>query len=300
MSVPTGMNLPKLITQFHSEDACRDTLENLRWPDGVQCPRCEFNKVTRVKGRITFDCLNCSYQFSVLSGTVLQDTKLPLWKWFMASYLIVDSKKGISANQLKRMIGVSYKTAWYLTHRIRFAMAQLDQTPLSGVVEVDETYVGGKVRGKGRGYRGNKTMVLGAVSRSGEIRLRVEKRADRKTLHSFIKANVADDAQAIYTDEWPAYVGAGDANTPHESVNHRDDEWVRGQVHTQTVESAWSLFKRGVVGTYHQLSEKHLDAYLDEFEWRHNNRQNPYIFRETLRVLVTADPLTFESLTARE
>jgi len=113
----------------------------------------------------------------------------------------VDSKKGISANQLKRMIGVSYKTAWFLTHRIRHAMAQLDQTPLSGVVEVDETYVGGKVSGRGRGYRGNKTMVLGAVSRSGEIRLKVEKRADRKTLHSFIKEHVADDAEAIYSDE---------------------------------------------------------------------------------------------------
>lgn len=300
MSVPTGMNLPKLVTMFGSEDACRDALEDLRWPDGVRCPRCAAANVSRIKGRITFDCLACSYQFSVLSGTVLQDTKLPLWKWFMATYLVVDSKKGISANQLKRMVGVSYKTAWFLTHRIRHAMGVLNQEPLTGVVEVDETYVGGKVRGMGRGYKGNKTMVLGAVSRSGAIRLKVEKRPDRKTLHGFIKANVSDDAEAIYTDEWPAYRGIGDANTPHESVNHRDEEWVRGQVHTQTVESAWSLFKRGVVGTYHQLSEKHLDAYLDEFEWRHNNRQNPYIFRETLRVLVTADPLTFQVLTQAE
>jgi len=283
---------------FGSEDACREALEDLRWPDGVRCPRCNADNVTRIKGRITFDCLACSYQFSVLAGTVLQDTKLPLWKWFMATYLVVDSKKGISANQLKRMVGVSYKTAWFLTHRIRHAMGVLAQEPLTGVVEVDETYVGGRVRGMGRGYRGNKAMVLGAVSRSGAIRLKVEKRPDRKTLHSFIKANVSDDAEAIYTDEWPAYRGIGDATTPHESVNHRDEEWVRGQVHTQTVESAWSLFKRGVVGTYHQLSEKHLDAYLDEFEWRHNNRSNPYIFRETLRVLVTADPLTFEALTS--
>lgn len=293
------MNLPKLIDRFHSEDVCRAALEDMRWPDGVACPRCGSLTVSRVKGRSTFDCLGCTYQFSVLAGTVMQDTKLPLWKWFMAAYLVVDSKKGISANALKRHLGISYKSAWYLTHRIRHAMAMVELPPLTGVVEVDETYVGGKVSGRGRGYRGNKAMVLGAVARDGQIRLRVDKRADRKTLHAFIKANVSDDATAIYTDEWPAYRGIGDANTIHDSVNHRADEWVRGLVHTQTVESAWSLFKRGVVGTYHQLSEKHLDAYLGEFEWRHNHRENPLIFRETLKVLVTTNPLTFESLTSQ-
>lgn len=293
-----NIDLPTLIERFQSEDACREMLEGLRWQDGIMCPRCESENVTRIKGRTTFNCVECRYQFSVLAGTVMQDTKIPLWKWMLATYLVTEHKKGISSNHLKSMLGISYKSAWYLTHRIRWAMGHVEQEPLTGIVEVDETYVGGKKRGMGRGYRGNKAMVLGAVSRDGQIRLKVDKRADRKTLHAFIHSEVADDAEAIYTDEWPAYRGIGDADTVHESVNHRSEEWVRGQVHTNTAESAWSLFKRGVVGTYHQLSEKHLPAYLDEFEFRFNNRENPYIFRETVRTLVTADPLTFEGLTA--
>lgn len=294
----SDIDLPTLIERFRSEDDCRDALEDLRWPDGPRCPRCESDDVTRIKDRTTFNCVACRYQFSVLAGTVLQDTKLPLWKWYLATYLMTESKKGISANQLKRTLGVSYKTAWYLTHRIRWAMGQVEQAPLTGIVEVDETYIGGKARGKGRGYVGNKAMVLGAVSRDGQIRLKVDKRADRKTLHRFIASHVAEDADAIYTDQWPAYRGIGDEDRPHETVNHHAEEWVRGQVHTNTAESAWSLFKRGVVGTYHQLSEKHLPAYLDEFEFRFNNRENPYIFRATLQTLVTADPLTFDTLTA--
>ena len=294
------MDLPTLINRYHDEDACRADLEALRWPNGVTCPKCGTigGSIARVSTRNLWRCNGCTVQFSVLAGTVLQDTKLPLWKWFLATYLVVESTKGISSNELKRTLGVSYKTAWYLTHRIRSAMGQVEHAPLRGTVEVDETYVGGKKRGMGRGYRGNKTMVLGAVSRDGQIRLTVEKRADRATLHEFIRSEVAPDAEAIYTDEWPAYLGIGDANTRHESVNHRAEEWVRGDVHTNTAESAWSLFKRGVVGSYHQLSEKHLPAYLDEFEWRFNNRENPNLFRETLRVLVTADPLTYEKLTA--
>jgi len=295
------VDLPTLIERYHDDDACRDLLERLRWPNGVTCTRCGAtgDRIARISTRDLWRCNECTYQFSVRVGTILQDSKLPLWKWFLATYLIVEAKKGISANQLKRMLGVgSYRTAWFVSHRIRAAMGQVEHAPLTGVVEVDETYVGGKARGKGRGYRGNKTMVLGAVSRDGQIRLRVDKRADRRTLHGFIKAEVADNAEAIYTDEWPAYRGIGDADTPHETVNHRAEEWVRGQVHTNTAESAWSLFKRGVVGSYHQLSEKHLPAYLDEFEWRFNNRDNPHLFRDTLRVLVTADPMTYEALIA--
>ena len=294
------INLPTLIDRFHSEDSCREALESLRWPDGPHCPRCESENVTRIKDRPTFNCVECRYQFSVLAGTVLQDTKLSLWKWFLATYLMTEARKGISANQLKHTLGISYKASWYLTHRIRWAMGRVEQAPLTGIVEVDETYVGGKARGMGRGYTGNKTMVLGAVSRDGQIRLKVDQRNDRRTLHRFIRTHVADDAEAIYTSDWPAYRGIEDEDTRHETVNHRAEERVRGEVHTNTVESAWSLFKRGVVGTYHQLSEKHLPAYLDEFELRFNNRENPYIFRETLRALVTADPLTFEALTTPE
>lgn len=292
------MDMGKLIDRFRGEERCRDYLVELRWPEGVRCPRCESDKISRIHDRGQFDCDSCRYQFSVRVGTVLQDSKLPLWKWFMAAFLMVESKKGISSKQLERMLGVSYKTAWFLTHRIRAAMQFARVERLQGTVEVDETWVGGKVRGKGRGYRGNKSMVLGVVARGGEVRLRVDKRADAPTLRRFIREHVADDAEAIFTDDWAAYEGSGDDNTRHETVNHSEEEWVRGEVHTNTVESVWSLLKRSIIGSYHQLSAKHLDAYLDEMEWRFNNRENPYIFEDTLRAIVSSENLEYKDLTA--
>ena len=284
--------------QFHSDEKCRDFLETLRWPNGIACPRCGGTTISRIRDRAQFDCDSCRYQFSVKAGTILQDSKLPLAKWFLATFIMVESKKGVSSNQLKRMLGVSYKTAWFLTHRIRAAMQVVNERQLEGIVEVDETYVGGKTRGKGRGYRGNKTMVLVAVERDGEIRLKVEKRNDRKTLHGFILEHVADDTEAIYTDDWPAYRGIEDDDTRHETVNHSVEEWVRGQVHTNTAEGVNSLLKRSIIGSYHHLSAKHLPAYLDEIEWRFNNRKNPYLFRDTLRALVSAEEMTYADLIA--
>ena len=293
------INLVNLIDRFHSPEACRDFLEKLRWPDGIECPRCSGRVISRIHKRDQFDCDSCRYQFSVTAGTIFHDSKLPLWKWFLAAYIMSESKKGVSANQMKRMVGVSYKTAWYLCHRIRAAMTVTNPEPLTGTVEVDETYVGGKVRGKGRGYRDNKTMVVGAIQRGGNVRLKVEKHNDRRTLHGFIEAHIDDDAEAIYTDEWPAYQGISDENTRHETVNHKQEEWVRADVHTNTVEGVWSLFKRSIVGFYHQLSEKHMDAYLDEFEWRFNNRDNPYLFRDTLMKLVSAETLEYKELVSK-
>jgi transposase-like protein len=232
----------------------------------------------------------------VTAGTALHDTHLPLWKWLMATFLLCESKKGMSAKQLQRMLGVSYKTAWYLCHRIRHAMACGTEKQLRGTVEVDETYIGGKVEGRGRGYRGNKTMIVGAVERGGKIRLKVEKRNDRETLHRFIKDHVSDKAGAIYTDEWEAYKGCGDKDTKHDTVNHRADEWVRGDVHTQSIENVWSLFKRSIVGSYHRLSTKHMPAYLDEMEWRFNNRSNKYLFRDTVMALLKAEALPLRKL----
>jgi hypothetical protein len=231
-----------------------------------------------------------------MSGTIFHDSHLPLPKWFVAIYLMTESKKGISANQMKRTLGVSYKTAWYLCHRIRAAMKDAAAPLLSGIIEVDETYIGGKVRGKGHGYRGNKTMVVGAVARGGQVRVKVEKRNDRQTLHSFIRSVTADDAEAIHTDEWPAYLGIADANSRHETVNHSQEEWVRADVHTNTVESVWSLLKRSIVGSYHQLSAKHMSAYLDEMAFRFNNRHNQYLFRDTLMKLVGAESLPYQEL----
>jgi transposase-like protein len=291
------LDMMNLMERFHKEEECRKVLEELRWPNGVACPRCGSLEHAHDTVRGVYDCVSCGYQFSVLAGTIFHDTKLPLRKWFMAILLMVEAKKGISANQMKRTLGVSYKTAWYLCHRIRAAMAEVNPELLGGTVEVDETYVGGKVRGKGHGYRGNKATVVGVVQRKGEIRLQVASGADRATLHRIIHQHVRPDAPNIYTDEWAGYRGVGDADTVHETVNHNVEEWVRGDVHTQTVEGVWSLLKRSIVGSYHKVSVKHLDAYLDELEWRFNNRKNPYLFRDTLVKLLTAESLPYQKLT---
>ena len=295
MAKTQDMNLMKMSDMFHSDERCRTYLEALRWPDGIVCIRCESPKISRSYTRNQLICDACGYNFSVTAGTIFHDTKLPLPKWFMAVYLMGESRKGISANQMKRTLDVSYKTAWYLCHRIRSAMKP-DGELLSGVVEVDETWVGGRRSGMGRAYKGNKTMVLGALERGGPVRFKVDKRNDRKTLHGFIKTVVDDDAEAIHTDEWPAYRGIADANTRHETVNHHADEWVRGDVHTNGVEGVWSLFKRSVVGSYHQLSAKHLPSYLDEMAFRFNNRENPYIFRDTLLTLIRSEALPYQKL----
>src|SRR5439155_25157118 len=162
------MNLVKLIEQYGDEDRARACLERIRWPNGVHCPRCDSDKISRVTKRNQYDCDSCRYQFSVTAGTVFHDSHLPLWKWFLATYMMVESKKGISANQLKRTLAVSYKTAWYLCHRVRWAMHETLVEMLRGVVEADETYIGGKRKGRGHleGWR-NKPVVLGAVGRGG-------------------------------------------------------------------------------------------------------------------------------------
>jgi len=291
------MDLVKLVETFNDEDACRAHLEELRWPNGVACLSCGSLSIYRLPKRNLFECKDCKHQFSVTTGTMLHDSHLPLWKWFLATYLIVEAKKGISSRQLGRTLHVARKTEWYLSHRIREAMAQAlaNDAALSGEVEVDETYIGGVARGKGRGYVKNKTIVVGAKQRGGGIRLRVVDNNNRKTPHGFIR-DVASGADAIYTDEWPAYRGIADVDTRHETVNHRADEWVRGPVHTNSIEGTWSLFNRALVGSYHQLQRKHLDSYLNEMEWRQNNRENPAIFRETLRALVNADHMMYDTL----
>jgi transposase-like protein len=212
-------------------------------------------------------------------------------------YLMIESKKGISANQVKRTIGVSYKTAWYLCHRIRATMTDGTPNLLKGIVEVDETLVGGRRKNVGHSFRGNKVIVVGATERGGEARLQVIDGADRKTLHQFIRENTAPDTEAIYTDDWPAYNGIADRDTRHETVNHSAKEWVRGDVHTNSVEGIWSLLKRSIVGSYHKVSTKHLGAYLDELEWRFNNRNNEYLFRDTLLKLIKAENLPYQELT---
>jgi len=303
-----AMDLPQLVSKFSNEDACHAYLEDLRWPDGVACPgrkvdgvraACGSTKLARLTERRLFECMACGYQFSTRVGTVFEDSKLPLWKWFLAVFLMAESKKGISAKQIQRMLSVTYKTAWFLCHRIRSAMKEENATMLSGTVEVDETFVGGKHRGVGSGHHHpHLTPVVGVVERGGKVRLGVVKDRTRRTLHRFVKARVSPDAEAIHTDAWQAYRGVGDENTPHKTVNHHRGEWVNGNVHTNTIEGVWSLLDRSIVGAYHKVSKKHLPAYLQEVEFRFNNRSNPYLFRDTVLELVRGEQLEYKRLTA--
>jgi transposase-like protein len=316
-----AVNLVSLIERFGSEDKCRDYLEQLRWPNGVACPRCGDKSVSRVtarkggkskkadESRNVFDCNSCRYQFSVTAGTVFHDSHLPLWKWFLATYMMVESKKGMSANQLRRTLGVAYKTAWYLCHRIRSAMDVADPQLLTGVVEVDETYVGGKHKNRPRSQRvkghtgghADKTMVLGAVSRSGGVRFQVERRdASSVVLSAFVADHIDDENADVYTDGHTGYKKLSEHGFQHEVVDHSADEWVRADVHTNTVEGVWSLLKRSIVGSYHQLSAKHLESYLDEIAFKFNNRRNPYLFRDTIRAMLDAEVLTYAELIQKE
>ena len=294
------INLISLIEKFRDEETCREYLEKLRWSDGVACPRCGDMSVSEISTRDQFDCNGCRYRFSVTSGTIFDNTNLPLWKWFVTIYLICESKRSISANQIKRTIGVSYKTAWHLCHRIRSAMkgSVVGGPTLFGVVEVDETLIGGKRRGVGTGNRTGKTWVAGAVQRGGEVRIEVVPNIKEATLHAFIARNTRPDTEAIYTDELRSYLGIGDHDTRHETVRHSEEEWVVGDVHTNTVEGVWSLLKRSIVGAWHQVSAKHLDAYLSEVEFRFNNRDNPYIFETVMTRLLDRDALRYRQLVA--
>ncbi len=298
-----AMNLVRLIEQYGTDDECREYLKHLRWPDGPECVKCGSKSLSWISTRRQFDCNSCRARFSVTAGTVFHDSHLPLWKWFVATYLMVESKKGVSANQLRRELAVTYKTAWYLCHRIRSAMFDAHPELLDDTVEMDETYIGGRARSGSRkfvgaGGTGGKAMVLGALERGGDIRLRVEphRRASGPVLAEFTEDAVSGRVRAIYTDQHPGYSSAFVGDPKHESVDHSQDEWVRGDVSTQGIESAWSLLKRSIVGSYHQLSVKHLPAYLDEFTFKFNGRENPFLFRDTLIALCRADALPYKSL----
>jgi transposase-like protein len=308
------MDLMTLFEKFGNDERCRMYLEKLRWPDSVRCVRCDSEKISRIYKRNQFHCDSCKYQFSATAGTIFHDSHLPLMKWFAAIYLLSESKKGMSANQLKRTLKVAYKTAWYLCHRIREAVKEADCDLLGldgGIVECDETFIGGKAiymhrsrlekLAKGRDGYDNKTMVMGAIERGGKVRLSVgQKPATREILHAFIKSKLAEETALICTDEHKGYQGIADGDTLHATVDHKDKEWVRGIVHTNTLENVWTLFKRSIVGSYHQVSEKHLDRYLDEFEFRFNNRDNPFLFRDTLLRLLQTSNLEYKDLTSEK
>jgi transposase-like protein len=292
------MNLVELIKDFADESKCRAYIEKLRWPNGVECPRCESEKVYRIVKRDQLLCSSCEYQFSVTVDSIFHDTHLPLWKWFLATYLLTESRKGMSANQMKRMLNVSYKTAWYLCHRIRAAMLEVAPPKLGGTVEIDETYVAGKKR-RWRA-KGDVSVVIGIRQRNGDLRLIRAKDAKSATVREIINANIGGHVEVIMTDESQIYPYALDKmqKNLHKTINH-SKHYAHGDIHTNTVESAFSLLKRGIVGTWHKVSAKHLPAYLDEMCFRFNNRKNPSLFRDTLCKLISAPNLEYKNLTAK-
>lgn len=315
------MNLIDVSKHLATDEQCLAFLEKVRWPDGVRCPICGNDKIgnierkSRSKNKRTqlYVCLEptCRNQFSATSGTLFHDSHLPLHKWFLAIALIMDAKKGISAKQLERHLEVNYRTAWYLAHRIRKAMAEGNGGLLSGTLEVDETYVGGKQKGM-RGRRSenttsgsNKRVVVGLRERGGKVRMVHAPDASSATLGKIITENVSrDDVKMIVTDEFSAYptalIRAGIDRAKHQTIRHKDKIYVEGIIHTNTVENAFSLFKRGIIGSFHKVSIKHLNRYLSEFEFRFNNRDNQNLFRDAVKHLVITPAMSYRELTGEK
>lgn len=278
--------------RFQNEDAAREHLEALHWPNGPVCPHCESKDTKRLppqRGRKTkahpegalrkgvVQCNDCRKQFTVTVGTVLESSKIPLHKWLLATHLMCASKKGISAHQLHRMLGVTYKTAWFMAHRIREAMAPTDDTPMGGpggTVEVDETYIG---RDK------TKALSRTPIQHMNRVVSLVDRVTGRSTsvvfTESFGPANVSkllftriDRQSRLVTDEAKAYIAPGRHFAAHETVNHRIKEYARGDVTTNTVEGFFGIFKRGMRGIYQHCGQQHLHRYLAEFDFRYSNR----------------------------
>lgn len=268
---------------FHDEDAARRHLEAIRWPDGATCPYCgTVDQVKPLGGKSMgpgwYHCGACRQKFTVRVGTLYERSKIPLHKWVLATHLMCASKKGISAHQLHRMLGITYKSAWFMAHRIREAMRESEPGPIGGenkVVEADETYVGGKA--KNRAYRKTppkKNAVVSLVEREGKVRSQHIAKVDAKTLRPVLVTQI-DRASALMTDEAPLYRGIGREFASHGTVNHSADEYVRlgGFMHTNTAENYFSILKRGINGVYQHVSEAHLSRYVAEFDFRYNNRK---------------------------
>ena len=271
------------ISQF-TEDKARELLEKIRWAHGVACPHCgglEPYKLTPKPGSKrpvrngVYKCKECRKQFTVTVGTIFEGSHIKLNKWLMAIYLMCSSKKGMSAHQLHRLIGVTYKTAWFMSHRIRFAMTQSPlKEKLKGIVEADETYIGGKAKGiRGRGAK-NKTAVVSLVERNGRIESNPVDRVTSNNLKKLLREYV-DKTATIMTDEFRAYWGLKKEFKDHKVVSHGKGEYVRGECYTNTVEGYFSLLKRGIIGSYHHVSKQHLEKYIKEFDFRYNFRNFP-------------------------
>lgn len=285
------INLNELAKHFSDENSARELLEHLRWKNGVVCPHCESKGAYKIEAKADskkgarkglWKCKDCRKQFTVTVGTIFESSRISLNKWLLAIHLICSSKKGMSAHQLHRMLGITYKSAWFMAHRIRYAMAQDSMfSKLEGTVEADETYIGGKAKNMhkserekkidGRGTVG-KMPVVTLVERDGRVRSQYMESVTGDNLKAALLECVEQKA-CIMTDESPSYFGVNQHFAEHSTVNHKKGEYVRGKSHVNTCESVHALLKRGVIGTFHHVSKQHLHRYLSEFDFRFNARK---------------------------
>ncbi len=286
--VPPALTLDDIMARFSTDEQAREYLEAVRWPKGPVCPKCggtekiyplAANPESGIRPGL-YECDDCRRQFTVTVGTIFESSKVPLRKWLVAWYLACSSKKGISALQLKRQLWGerkgSYRTAWFILHRIRYALRDPNFALRLGrggkKVEADETWIGGRRRGMGRAYTGNKAAVFSAVERGGRVRSRVIENVTGETLEAALRARVENDA-ILYTDDHPGYTAVGRAFAGHQTVNHSAGEYVRGKVHTNSVEGYFANLKRGLDGIYHHVGRSYLPQYLAEFDFRYNTRK---------------------------
>jgi transposase-like protein len=303
------MNLNDIAKSYHDEDSARAFLEAQRWPNGVVCPHCgligeayklnpkaDSGKGTHVRPGV-WKCKSCRKQFTVKVGTIFEDSHIPIHKWLMAFHLLCASKKGMSAHQLHRMLGVTYKSAWFMAHRIRYAMAQLNLPMMTGTVEVDETYVGGKEFGR-QGSKKNKAPVVSLVERGGKVRSFHQEMVTGKTLKQVVRENVGREAH-IMTDDHPGYKGLGKEFRRHSTIRHKWKVYARKEgdvlISTNTIEGYFSILKRGINGVYHHVGKQHLHRYLSEFDFRYNSRD----MKDGERCLLAINKVTGKRLTYR-
>lgn len=276
MSQPENISLYQLFQQFPDEEAARQYFEQKRWKGTVSCGHCGSADVAECKGHrpMPYRCRDCRQHFSVRTGTVLAESRLPLQKWLMAIYMMTTARKGIPSTQMARELGITQKSAWFLAQRIRETWMASFNGDMGNTVEIDETYIGGKEKNKhankklhaGRGAVGKKA-VIGILERGGRVVAMPINSTDRETLHGVINAAV-QKGSTVYTDEHRSYLGLNGYN--HHAVCHSVGEYVREQAHTNGVESFWALLKRGYNGIYHHMSPRHLHRYINEFSFRHN------------------------------
>lgn len=272
---------------FHDEDAARAHLEEQRWPHGPECPHCDARRATKLEGKKhrkgVYQCNECREQFSVTVGTVFERSKVPLAKWVLATHLMAASKKGISAKQIERMLGVTYKTAWFMMHRIREAMGLGPEPaktagPIGGpkkIVEADETYVGGKAKNAKKGKPiPKKHTVVALIERDGEMRIKHVANVNGDRIKDTLRRNVSRKS-VLMTDDHSAYTMLGREFFYHSAVNHSAGQYVKdgGMSHINTAESFFAIMKRGIIGSFHCVSEAHLQRYADEFAFRWNHRK---------------------------